>query len=73
MFCFRLLTESTPTDPFSFNMVLMFIINLVRLTATSAHIIAIMALVCAASRATLVIEMPLSQSAPPPPSFPPTF
>jgi len=64
--------ENKPTDTFSFNMALMFIINLVRLTATSVHIIAIMVLVFAARTATLVIEMPLSHSTNPP-SFPPTL
>jgi len=65
MFCFRLPTGISPTDPFSFNMVLLFIINLVRLTTTSTHIIAIIVLVFAARRTMLVIEMPLSQLATP--------
>jgi len=70
MFYFRLHKENKPTDTFSFKMALMFIINLVRLTATSVHITAIMVLVFAARRATLVIEMPLSLSAPPPTLLP---
>jgi hypothetical protein len=69
MFRWVLHTENTLTDPLSFNMALMFIINLVSLTATSAHIIAIMVLVFAALSATLVMAMPLSLSAPPRPPY----